>query len=363
VASDNTFPVSAAMESNPKYLRCSLLARHLFKAMITHTDAEGRALADPLTWQQEAALWGPAHQDPAAIESALGELYREGLAVTYDAGRMLLLPGRFEHNPGREYWAKSSHRLPPMELLLEVPEYLDGLRRIDSRGKLLRTKYPDAPRYPALGPAGPDGGTGLRVLDGDKPATRATWETLGQPGTNRETPDGGGVGVGVGVGVGDKTRRGPRVRVAPSPSQLRMLEDMATERGRDIEAEAGAAGCPWPLRVADVTTMRLHLKALVPMTEKQAEDQERRAAMDAAWAELDPGANGHELVAELLATHRERDERRAWGLLQRLGDWLDAVAGFNLTNGSLEWSDLDRLPDLWRSAGLDNTTKKGAKAC
>lgn len=355
-----SFPVAPGLESHPKYLRCGLLARHLFRVMIGAADAEGRAQADPLTWQQNAALWGPAHQDPAAIEAALAELYREGLAVTYADGRLLFLPGRFEHNPGREYWSKSRHPLPDMDQLLDHPAYLDGLRRIDNRGKLLRTKYPDAPRYPYLGGPGPDGGQPLRVLDGDQaPDAGTARETPGDSGTVRERPD--GVGVGVGVGVVTKRGRARGAPRSPSPEQLRTIEDMAAERGADLEAEALAAGCAWPLTAGHVTAIMRHLKGMPQLTAEQVADKRRRARHEAEWDDLDPASRTADEVGDRINTLASFDERAAWGLLQRLARWIDTEAGEEITGGALSWDQVADLPELWTRAELDPSKGTAAR--
>ncbi len=144
----NSFLVSTALEDNDRYLSCGLVARQVYQAMIRHADDEGRAQASARSWKRKAALFDKAEVPVADVEAAIQELADEGLVVFYGDG-LLFLPGRFEHNAGRLYWAASTHPLPPAELLEQHPEYLDGLRRLTRCGHL-RRETPAAPRYPEL---------------------------------------------------------------------------------------------------------------------------------------------------------------------------------------------------------------------
>lgn len=154
------FLLTSEIMANSRFVSVSLLARYLYVAMILHADQEGRAKAEPLTWKKHGALWGAAEADSATIAHAISELSRAGLIVLYDDNRRLFLPGRFEHNPRREYWRSSKEPLPPLALLERYPEYLKGLRGLTTRGHL-RTETTEPRRYPELSPAGdlpPTGG-------------------------------------------------------------------------------------------------------------------------------------------------------------------------------------------------------------
>lgn len=119
----DSFPIAAEITNNARLLSCSLLARHLFMVMVLKADDEGRARADPMTWMANAALFGPAAVDSNDIEAAMAELSDRGLAPQYEVEgkRYFFLPGRFEHNRKRSYWAGSKAPLPPVGLWRDSP--------------------------------------------------------------------------------------------------------------------------------------------------------------------------------------------------------------------------------------------------
>lgn len=147
------FFIGDAIMSNPKLLRCSVVARAIYWAMIFECDHEGRERADPIIWIQRASLFGKAAATEEEVDAALAELDRERLAPRYTvAGKAyVFLPGRFEHKGPRKYWRRSEFPLPPPELLQEFPEYTSGLALLTTRSELRHTlRAGESRRYPHL---------------------------------------------------------------------------------------------------------------------------------------------------------------------------------------------------------------------
>jgi hypothetical protein len=155
------FLINEAITSNPRLIRCSVLARNIYWTMIFACDHEGRALADPVIWIREASLFGAAAATEADVSSALAELSTAGLAPRYEvAGKAyVFLPGRFEHKGSRKYWKRSDCPLPPPELLEQYPEYLAGLRLLTTRSELRQTlRTGESRRYPQFARQIPESG-------------------------------------------------------------------------------------------------------------------------------------------------------------------------------------------------------------
>jgi hypothetical protein len=185
------FVIDSALMRNPKFLACSGLARQIYAAMILECDHEGRELADPLTWMRHAALFGPAAATVDQVAAALAELDVVRLAPRYVvAGKAyLFLPGRFEHNPGKKYWRRSQHPLPPADLLAEFPEYARGLARLTTKSEIRNTlRGGESWRYPLLAHQIPES-------DGQHPGNHPTIVGIG-----RESS----VGLGLGLGLGEE---------------------------------------------------------------------------------------------------------------------------------------------------------------
>lgn len=147
------FLIDEGITSNPRLIRCSVLARAIYWTMIFRCDHEGRALTDPVIWIREAALFGAAAATEDQVSAALDELSAVGLAPRYEvAGKAyVFLPGRFEHRGSRKYWKRSDCPLPPAELLERYPEYMDGLRLLTTRSEMRHTlRAGESRRYPHL---------------------------------------------------------------------------------------------------------------------------------------------------------------------------------------------------------------------
>ena len=240
----DSFTISGAIHSSPKFLRCGVLARYLFQSMIVNADPEGRSLSDPLHWQQLAALWGPSETPLEGIASAIDELQRERLVVVYgEGGKFLFMPGRFKHNPGRTYWKKSKFPLPAVWLLCEHPDYLGGLARLCTDGRLRDTDDGSRERrYPQLLNAG--AGSSTDTDENSRENVRKTAKDCEKPRTDvRNGGPWAGVGVGVGVGVGEKKGNRDLFDAATSnqnareatKSQLSKLGEIAEERGKELQ--------------------------------------------------------------------------------------------------------------------------------
>ena len=229
------FVITSDVMRNPKFLACSVLARTLYLAMILKTDHEGRALADPLTWMADAALFGAAACTVDQVAAALTELDVVRLAPRYevDGRSFVFLPGRFEHNPQRTYWRRSKCPLPPVDKLSTYPEYLAGLLRLTTKSEMRNSlRSGENWRYPHLAQQIPESGG---QQQGNSPTTE---------GVDRATP----VGVGVEVDLrqeGDSSTAVHESTRAESVAQHPESPPVAAQADPEEEPRAFATRRQW----------------------------------------------------------------------------------------------------------------------
>lgn len=331
--------VDNALEEHEGYLACGLVARHLYRVMINCCDSEGRARAAARTWKRNASLSDNAEVPLEEIEAAIEQLAHVGLIVLYGKGYMFL-PGRFEHNVGRDYWKKSGHPLPSREILEAHPEYLEGIKRLSTKGRLAKGAPAD-PRYPEL--------LG-RVRD--EPGQTVT--NREGPVTNRDEPGKGGkgpseVGVGVGVGIRKKEEEGgidttvdnstsSETKIPPpvdnskpeeesleaNPGQVRMLEEMAEERRTTLPKFAALTGLSYPIRAQDVTPLRRALGGIPRGRPADLAVVKRNDLLDRLWLSVEEALSDPDAVIAAIKDIQDETSRRA--MMNRLETKLRELA-------------------------------------
>jgi hypothetical protein len=137
-----------------RYVACSPQAQHLYLVTRMLADDEGRFAADPPVVAANGRLGAYSAED---LGGYFEELQAAGLVVLYrhDGRAYGFLPDRFTERTSMKYWSSSVHPLPPASVRERYPNYVEGLRRLDGRGRLAYTgqEYTDrrdGPRYRVL---------------------------------------------------------------------------------------------------------------------------------------------------------------------------------------------------------------------
>lgn len=292
------FFITADMPDNPKLLRCSVLARHIYLAMIFRCDHEGRDLADPMSWMSRAGLVGPAATTEEAVAAAIGELDAVRLAPRYEASgkAYVFLPGRFEHNTTQKYWRRSAHPLPPPELLEEFPEYARGLALLTTKSELrLSLRTGEARRYPHLSHHIPESGgqlvgNGGQVVGMDRDSSvPSRLLTVGRGGDLPEAPGertrpavpGVGHEPPPGVAGAPEARRDPLA----SPKQQQFAARILAKHDLTVAGWLERAGRS-ELLDSDIDAIRLEFAQVAPAAGDRAATAWRNRRLAALRSEL-----------------------------------------------------------------------------